>query len=319
MLPSVGIIPRVNRLGLGLALGALLAAAACAQAADVQDAAPEVTASTDTPSTPSPTGAPTEPSTAPSPTAPTTASKPSSSRPTTSPEPDVAAAPEPGNCYDTRKRDFDAHRDGSEPVRCAQPHTAETFAVFRTAALPEPKAADRIWRVCQARFAGYVGDTTTVSSLGMTVITPSVEQVGAGQTWARCDVIERGNFNATAGGRRTGSLAGALTDGVPDRFRACSDTMPAVTKPVRLVPCSTYHRAELIPESTVLGGPNADYPGTGSARSAARQSCADVFRDYVPETYQYYFYYPTRASWVSGSHATTCWAVDPDGQGLPPI
>jgi hypothetical protein len=296
------------------ALAVLLSA--CGSAEDVANATPEPTEST------SPTTSATEPTATsePSTSEPTT-SEPSTSEPTKTKEPaaDVAPRPQVGNCYATDRKGFANQRDGSFPVPCTKQHTAETFAVFNVGTVPLPSDIDRIWRTCQPKFSGYVGGSPTISTLGLTVILPSPAQTDQGQGWIRCDAIQQPSYNGNRGLTRTGTLRNMLAGGVPRQFRGCALHWPKVNQAVIFSSCQRSHQAELIPESINLGGPSAPFPGVTTTQSRSKAFCESTFQDYVSETLNYYYYYPTAASWKSGSHDTTCWALDLTGDGLPPI
>ena len=250
-----------------------------------------------------------------------------SSAPTTEPttttktkEPQLAAKPKVGNCYNTSKAQFRNQRDGSSPVACGRRHTAETFAVFSISSFPTKRETDKVWRDCQPRFQRYVGDAATLSKLDLTVILPSLDQAAAGQDWVRCDAIQKANYNTRVGAPRTGSLRGVLASGVPRQYRGCVKRWPKVDQAVHFTPCNEPHQAELIPESLFLGPPNAPFPGVMTTQRRSKQFCEGVFQTYVPETLNYYYYYyPTSSSWKSGSHNSTCWALDTQGDGLPPL
>lgn len=300
-----------------LGLVAALSLSACASAQDVAQTAagttsPVVTAITS--STP-PITTPTLTAT-PTPTSISTTPAVTTHTATATP---VAEKPAVGNCYNTGKRAFQRQRDASPPIGCQQQHTAETFAVVDASTEPKRTEIDRAWRECQARFRSYVGDSATVSKLGLTVILPTPDQALAHGGWIRCDAIQLPNYNGKAGVPRTGSLQGVLAGQVPRQFRGCVRHWPKVDQPVHFTSCDENHQAELIPESINLGGPEAKYPGLTSAKNDSKSFCESVFQDYVPETRNYYYYYPTATSWRSGSHDTTCWALDTLGDGLPPI
>lgn len=283
----------------------LLAAVGCSQAQDVADADTTPSRSVTSPAEPSSSDHPSTPPSTPTPPA------------TTSPDHD--SDPQIGFCYDAERRAFSTHRDGSEPVPCAAPHTAETFAVFGGRTLPDTDRLHRLRRLCATRFASYVGAPPTVSRVGMTLMEPSASEIAAGATWVRCDAIEVASFNVSIGISRTGSLRDALARTVPVALRGCANHWPKVYQAVHFTSCRTRHQAELIPEARVLGGPDAPYPGRAQARKASRTFCEAAFQRYVTSTTHFYYYYPTAASWVSSTHATTCWAVDPSGAGLPPL
>ncbi len=300
----------------GCVLGVLLLLlTACGAAQDVADSpgTQNTTSAVASPSTP--TSA--TPTTASGPTP--TETSPTKTSPTTTPQPPLAVRPAVGNCYGTGRKAFGNHRDGSRPVACATQHTAETIAVFGLGPTPRSAEIDRVWRVCQPRFTAYVGGSPTISTLGLTVILPSQAQARAGQGWVRCDVVQQPSYNGERGVPRSGSVKGMLAGGVPRQLRGCAVHWPKVDQAVIFTSCRRSHQAELIPESLTLGGPSARFPGVATTRSRSRSFCQSTFQDYVTETLNYYYYYPTAASWRSGSHDTTCWALDLKGAGLPPI
>ncbi|MEP6665672.1 MAG: septum formation family protein [Nocardioidaceae bacterium] len=300
-------------LGAAIPLASAILLASCGSAQDVADTA---AATTDhevpTQVTTQPTEATTES------TATTAPSTPAATK-TSDPTPQAASKPTPGECYATGTIAFNRQRDGSAPVSCNAQHTAETVAVFAAGQSPSSQDINNVWRSCQPRFKTYVGGAPTVSTLGLVVILPSEKQLAEGQSWMRCDAVERSSFNRDVGLPRQGSVKGALSGSVPVAYRGCVKHWPKVSLAVHFTSCRESHQAELIPESINLGGPNAPFPGTNSVKSKSKRFCANAFQDFVPETRNYYFYYPTPASWKSGSHDTTCWALDTKGNGLPPI
>jgi Septum formation len=245
----------------------------------------------------------------------------SSGSPSASPANGKGVAPKPraGDCYNVTAKQFQRQRDGSRPVPCSHLHTAETFAVIAASPYPKRNVINQAWRNCQIRFAVYIGNTTTVSTLGLTLMLPSQAQIAQGQHWIRCDAIQTPYYNATVGEPLHGTLHDALRGHVPQGYRGCARRWPKSGSRVHFSSCAHKHQAELIPVAKNLGGPSAPYPGTKKVRKQSKQFCARVFQHYVPQTRHYYFYYPTAGSWRSGSHATTCWAVDRTGPNLPPV
>jgi hypothetical protein len=290
---------------------ALLTVSACSTAADVAD------------EDPGPTTEPTQ--TDPAPTEPTesapTESAPTETTPTeTTPSaPELAPRPQVGNCYAVSTIGFRRQKDGSFPIACSKRHTAETYLVATVDPYPSARQLDQVWRRCHDRFRNYVGGSATISTLGIALILPSAAQVRAGHGWVRCDVIERTSFNGTTGTIRAGTVRNILVNNVPDRFRACSQRWPRVTQKVRFSSCQRFHQAELVPESRRLGGPAAPFPGRRVSRTRSADFCERVVLDYVPEALRFYYYYPTRGSWRAGTRDTVCWALDPTGNGLPPL
>ena len=303
--------------GLGsLALGAAaLVLAGCGGAQDIASSGPGTSGS---PVTPPPVSlSPTQPTD--SPTTPITPSVSVTFPTTTSPGSDVAPRPEVGNCYDTRRKAFSSQHDGSTPIGCAKRHTAETFAVFQVGTAPSATEINEVWRVCQQRFTAYAGGSPTISTLGLTVMLPGRAQVEAGQGWIRCDAIQQPSYNGDTGLPRSGSVKGVLARGVPGTLRGCALHWPKVDQPVHFTSCKRRHQAELIPESLNLGGPEAAFPGVATTKSRSKAFCERTFQKYVSETLNFFYYYPTAASWRSGSHDTACWALDTHGDGLPPL
>ncbi len=304
-----------------------LSVTSCASAQDVADASldPTVTAQQAQPTKSAASTGPTSaltvsPPPTPTPTPTPSAPSPTSTTPTTvAPTPDVANRPRVGNCYATGKAAFQRAQDGSDAVSCQRRHTAETFAVIKVRPDPSSAQTNRVGRDCNARFQRYVGDSPTVSKLGLTLIGPSEEQMAAGQSWIRCDVIELASYNGEVGLPRTGSVSGALEGEVPLALRGCARRWPKVDQPVHLTSCQQRHQAELIPESLNLGDPDAEYPGQASVTADSKLFCANTVQSYVPEAVNYYYYFPKLEGWRSGTRETTCWALDRFGDGLPPI
>jgi hypothetical protein len=232
---------------------------------------------------------------------------------------DVAARPQVGNCYSTSTAAFRRQRDGSEPVGCHKRHTAETLAVFSVGGEPDRARIQRVWRHCEGRFGSYVGNSPTVSTLKVIVMLPSKAQTAAGQGWIRCDAIQPPSYAGHTGLPRRGSVKGELSHRVPSALRGCVRHWPKIQQAVHFTSCRRHHQAELLPVSRGLGSTEAPYPGRRSVKKASQQFCANVVQHYVPQTRHYYYYYPTRSSWRSSTHDTTCWALDPKGDGLPPI
>lgn len=299
---------------LALITAALLTVSGCVSAGDVAANA-DASVATDGPESTSPTTSDDPTVTVPTDPPETTATK--TEPPHTDPE--LAPRPSVGDCFATGKAAFQHQSDGSFSVPCSTAHTAETFAVFQATPVPNSSELAKIWRTCNARFKKFTGDSPTVSTLSLTVILPSVKQIAAGAEWVRCDALESPNYNGQGGVTRTGSLKNALKGGdVPNEYRGCVKHWPRVTQKVHFTSCAQRHQAELIPVSIGLGGANAKFPGTGIVESRSKTFCGEVFQDYVPETTHYYYYYPTRDSWSSGTHETACWALDTQGDGLPP-
>jgi hypothetical protein len=233
--------------------------------------------------------------------------------------PSVAARPQVGNCYRASGAAFRRQRDGSEPVGCHKRHTDETFAVFSAGGAPPRAAIQRVWRQCEGRFRSYVGDSVTVSVLKVIVMLPSKQQIAAGQGWIRCDAIQPPNYAGHSGLPRKGSVKRVLSDRVPKALRGCVRHWPKIEQGVHFTSCRRHHQAELLPVSKNLGHAEAPYPGRRSVKTASRRFCAGVVQHFVPQTRHFYYYYPTPSSWRSSTHNTTCWALDPKGDGLPPI
>ncbi len=320
--PGAGHNQHVKNLLGSLAAVSALVLTSCASAQEVADMSTETTEPVETSE---PTTSTTSTSTIPptSTSAPTTSepptTEPSTSAPTTTTEPQLAGLPKVGYCYDTTKPQFRDQRDGSFPVECSSRHTAETFAVFRVGSFPRPSEINKVWRDCQPLFRRYVGAPATLSKLDLALILPSDDQIAEGQDWIRCDAIQKEHYNARVGAPRTGSLQASLTSGVPREFRGCVKHWPKIDQAVTFTSCDERHQAQLIPESLFFGPPDAPFPGVETTQRKSKQFCEDVFQTYVPETRNYYYYYPTADSWKSGSHNSTCWALDTEGDGLPPL
>lgn len=117
-----------------------------------------------------------------------------------------------------------------------------------------------------------------------------------------------------------GSVKRVLAGKVPTEFRGCARHWPTVAaQTISLTPCTEPHQGELIPESLILGGPEAPYPGSATAESQSKTFCDDTFQTYTPSTVHYQFFFPTPDSWEIGTHASGCWSFAPEGKTLPAL
>jgi len=241
---------------------------------------------------------------------PTTPGEPRPARP--------ARVPELGACY---RMSYDAalaptttHR----MAKCDGPHTAETYFVGQLdlvveghlLAVDSDRAYAQVNRVCQRRFAAYVGGTLEARRLSMLVgfgFSPTVEQSDAGQSWFRCDVVASGSPGKLA--RLSGELAGVLDMAAGRaRYGRCATAKPG-TEGSEQVICSRDDAWRAVATAEVEPVEDDRWPGLKAAKRAGRV-CEDKVRVLAasPFNFEWGYEWPTAEQWRGGQHYGYCWA-----------
>jgi hypothetical protein len=212
--------------------------------------------------------------------------------------------------------------NGSQPVSCRQPHTAQTIHVGRLDLSPGdrrlPVDAPAVQRqpaeVCPVRLRRYVGGTTDVrrrSRFEVVWFTPTPRQAERGARWFRCDAV------AVLDDQRLQRLPpGPRLRGVLDRpgalatYGLCGTAQPG-SQGFRRVACALPHRWEAVSTIDLAGGRR--YPGAARVRAAGDRTCSDRVQRSSGGVLQfsYGWEWPTRTQWASGQHFGYCWAPSP--------
>jgi Septum formation len=220
-----------------------------------------------------------------------------------------------GACRVLAPDDVAAPSNADEAVDCAEPHTAETFAVGE---LPEKfdgvgydDAALGAWayETCSKAFEDFLG--ADESLVMRTVVSwawfrPSESAWDDGARWYRCDVVGGGEQSKEYVELPT-TAKGLLLGRPRDRWLVCADG-PTVAGSVK-VPCSDAHDWRAV--STIkLGEPDDPYPGDRVSETTTRDYCSQSVGAWLgyPVDYDYGFTWFHEAEWNAGNRRSVCWA-----------
>jgi hypothetical protein len=249
-----------------------------------------------------------------------------SGRPAVSPVPEdssasldsiEAARPRPGDCHEMTLAQVTATSADNTSTDCLHRPSTITVAVGRLAVKgkevePDSRAAQDLMRsTCQPRLARWLG--TDLQGLRLSRLTavwfvPTPEQVEAGATWFRCDVVgfDRGDHLFPL--PPPNELQGALrTDKGANRYALCGTDRPGAKK-FRRVTCSLKHTWRAVATIDLAGG--KAYPGAGTVREDGDAACSDTIRERagMPLEYDYGWEWPTAQQWRAGQRFGYCWA-----------
>jgi hypothetical protein len=240
-----------------------------------------------------------------------TASTPGAS---SSPSPTAAPAPVVGSCHAVPFAEATQPQDSSAPVPCRGPHTAQTVRVGDLSTLTggdtdvdSTAVRDRVAQACSDRLLRFVGGTQEARRLSRFEVvwfTPTADDVKAGATWFRCDVVGLAAANQLIVLPRT--VKGALDQaGALDRFGTCGTAAPGKPGFQRVV-CRRKHSWQAV--ATVDLARTARYLGPRAAAQGDSE-CKDVAaaRANGALKYTWSFEWPTRAQWSTGQRYGYCW------------
>ncbi|QNN53335.1 septum formation family protein [Nocardioides mesophilus] len=223
--------------------------------------------------------------------------------------------PEPGQCRALGTDDIARAADESDPVDCADRHTAETFAVGR---FPRSVAGDEIddaalgahlFDGCRRKFQAFLGGDESVtmrSTVTWSWFRPSDAAWDAGARWWRCDVVGGGEQSVRL--LDLPETAKGLLRGKPDdQWMACTDGAAVGDAPT--TPCSEDHTWRAV-TTIVLGEPADPYPGDDLVKARTRAFCSDSVGAWLgyPVDFDYGFSYFDRVEWDAGNRRSICWA-----------
>jgi hypothetical protein len=220
-------------------------------------------------------------------------------------------APEVGACRALTAEDVAEPSNDSEPVRCQEDHTAETFYVGELAAdasYDDPALAADVYDACQKRWVKFTGADESLALrtvLSWAWFRPSGEQWDEGARWFRCDVV--GGLDRPDGlVPLPASSKGVLLGIPPDRWMACVNADTVQEAP--FLPCTEEHTWRAV--STIVVSEKKAYPGDRLVEVLSRDYCSDsvlAWLDYPPQ-YDYGYTYFGKAEWDAGNNRAICWA-----------
>jgi hypothetical protein len=237
-------------------------------------------------------------------------------------DPEATEEPEPaprkGECRLLQRDDVAAPTDDTRPVRCRQPHTAQTFHVGRVPAdvvgdraEPDTEAiAGYVTPRCNRLFARWIGgdrDTRILSRLHSVWFLPDDEDLALGARWFRCDAVAYGSGDEPA--RLPADVAGALDgDDALGDFGLCSEGSPEREDSVLLMCDRRRHDWRAFAVQRLEPGRRDSYPSR-QARRQARRSCSDAAREELdfPLEWRYGWQPPSRRAWSTGVRHGLCW------------
>ena len=228
---------------------------------------------------------------------------------------DSVEAPELGACRVLTPADVAAASNATRTVDCAEPHTAQTFAV---GALPEDfedaehdarELGDFAYRTCSGKFQKFVGGDESLvmrAVVSWAWFRPSEDAWDDGARWYRCDIVGGGDQSETYVDLPE-DARGLLSDRVSDAWLVCADG--ATVAGSARVPCSEQHTWRAV--STIkLGEPEDDYPGDRLVEVRTRDFCdtsVGALLDY-PVSYDFAYTWFHEAEWEVGNRRSICWA-----------
>ncbi len=224
-----------------------------------------------------------------------------------------------GDCRVLTPEDVSKTSNDNPVVDCAEPHTAQTYAVGE---VPDDLGdldyqADELgafaYQTCGEKFEAFLG--ADESLVMRTVVSwawfrPAPQAWEDGARWYRCDVV--------GGGEQSRSFvdlpesAEGLLQGRPgDRWMVCAVGRTVAGSPK--VPCSQEHDWRAV--TTIKVGEPADpYPGDRLVEVTARDYCSKSVGAWLnyPVDFDFGYTWFHEAEWEAGNRRSVCWARTPD-------
>ena len=227
-----------------------------------------------------------------------------------------SARPRPGDCHAMTLRQVTATSADNTSSDCRHRPTTITVAVgdLRVKGkdvAPDSAAAQALMRrTCEPRAARWLGTDPgglRLSRLTAVWFVPTPEQVDAGASWFRCDVIgfDRGDHLQPL--PPPAQLKGVLAGAGAARYALCGTDRPGSRKFQR-VTCSLRHSWKAVAAIDLPGG--RAYPGDKAVREGGDDACSDRVRKEAGDAtrYDYGWEWPTRQQGLAGQHHGLCWA-----------
>ena len=205
-------------------------------------------------------------------------------------------------------------KGGVAKIGCDRPHEYE---VTRSGRLPAnvsskypPPVSTMVRPICRSALPTYLRSADADASRLETVsFWPTQAQWNNGDRWFACLLTERGIDNEPV--RRTGSLAGALANGL-GAFQRCQVDKPLADGALRVVPCDRPHRSEAVPGVLVLGTPTDPPPDPTDMVERYVNYCTKAVNSYLggekpgvtPSSVG-----PLPQDWPTGTNTLVCFAV----------
>ena len=197
---------------------------------------------------------------------------------------------------------------------CAEPHTAETFAVGSFPDSVGDEADDKelgayLYPRCAKKFEKFLGGDESLvlrSTVTWAWFRPSDKAWKKGARWYRCDVVGGGE-QSTSFLKLPKTAKGILLGRPEDKWMVCADG-PTVAKSPK-VPCTAEHTWRAVTTIVVAPGED-DYPGDKEVEGRTRDYCSDSVGAWLnyPVDYDYGYTWFHEAEWDAGNRRSICWA-----------
>ena len=232
---------------------------------------------------------------------------------------DAVEAPTVGACRELAPEDVALPTNATQTVACAQPHTAQTYAVGQLpeelddAAYDDDAVGEFAYRTCTEKFRSFLGADESMSM--RTVVSwawfrPSEKAWDEGARWYRCDLVG-GTEDSAEFLPLPRTAEGLLLGRAADRWMVCAagGTVAGGEK----VPCNAPHDWRAV-TTIKLGEPEDPYPGDQLVEVRTRDFCSDSVGAWLnyPIDYDFGYTYFHEAEWQAGNRRSVCWAKTPD-------
>ena len=226
-----------------------------------------------------------------------------------------AAVPDIGACRVLAPADVAHPSNDSPTVDCAEPHTAQTFAVgtvpgdLAHASYDDSRVAAYAYRFCTGQFIDFTGADESLAMrtiLSWAWFRPGRAAWDHGARWFRCDVIGGGDQAKTYLDLPT-DTKGLLLGRPKDEWMVCAEgaTVAGAVK----VPCDQKHTWRAV-TTIVLGSATDAYPGDTLVQQRTKDFCSKsvgAWLDY-PVDYNFGYSWFQRPEWDAGNRRSVCWA-----------
>jgi hypothetical protein len=230
-------------------------------------------------------------------------------------EPADLSAPELGACRVLSPGDVAEPADDTETVPCADPHTAETYAVgqlpgdYDDVDYDDRELGAWAYEKCSEAFRDFIG--ADESLVMRTVVSwawfrPSQDAWDEGARWYRCDVVGGGEQSKEYVELPT-TARGLLLGRPKDTWMVCADG-ETVSGSVK-VPCTEEHTWRAV-TTISLGDAKDEYPGDRMVEVTTRDFCSKSVGAWLnyPVDYDFGYTWFHEAEWQAGNRRSVCWA-----------
>jgi hypothetical protein len=170
---------------------------------------------------------------------------------------------------------------------CAEAHTHEVFFTTTLSEGPDEPFPDdlndRLWNSCYVEFAGFMGFSSSDSTLTLLLYLPDADEWADGERYHACVVYQ------LATDAVYGDLSGSAAAD-PDAYRwhvgtgLCFDAGDLQVLVVTdAVDCAAEHTFEMIGEVS-LGPSGAEYPGIEAIDAESTEACDGLLEDYAAQS-----------------------------------